>query len=238
MNSKVLIMKKSISVILVFFLTFPVFAQRSELGLFGGGSSYNGDLNPGSPFKVHRPPALGLFYRYNLDTRLAIKLGYTTGEIKNGNKDFSDYSDGGKISFHTSINELSAQFEINFYDFSIDGEENRISPYIFGGVGYTFFNSTTTYTGLTPPLQPDAEKNIKINSNTISFPFGVGIKFCPFRNVTTGFEWGIRKTTSDKLDGVYTDPYSVSAANDWYSFIGFWISYRINFFNSDRCYYY
>lgn len=239
-------MRKLITAILVLFVTFPVSAQRSEVGLFGGASYYNGDINPNNQFELSKKPfAYGLFYRYNFDSRLAIKLGYTKGELL-GNKDFSSsdvVSPPSNISFKTSINELSAQFEVNFYDFSIDGDRNRISPYIFGGMGLTFYNGTATYnisslpTAVTkPPTYPMFGPN-KINGSCISFPFGVGVKYCPFPNVTTGLEWGMRKTTTDKLDGVYTDPYRVSAANDWYSFAGFWISFRINFFNSERCYY-
>jgi len=239
-------MKKLMVVILVLFVTFTVSAQRSEVGLFGGVSYYNGDINPNNQFELSKKPfAYGLFYRYNFDTRLAIKLGYTKGELL-GNKDFS-FSDNGtsdnNISFTTSINELSAQFEVNFYDFSIKGDGNRISPYIFGGMGLTFYNGTAKYSDVLlptvvtrPPTYPMKDNNT-INGSCVSFPFGLGVKYCPFPNVTTGLEWGMRKTTTDKLDGVYTDPYRVSAANDWYSFAGFWISFRINFFNSERCYY-
>jgi len=236
-------MKKLIAVILVLFVTFSVSAQRREVGLFGGASYYNGDINPNNQFELFKKPfAYGLFYRYNFDSRLAIKLGYTKGELQ-GDKIFTEDIPVQDVSFNTKINELSAQFEVNFYDFSIDGDENRISPYIFGEMGLTFYNGTTTYeisslpTVVTrPPTFPMQNANT-INGYCVSFPFGVGVKFCPFKNVTTGLEWGMRKTTTDKLDGVYTDPYRVSAANDWYSFAGFWISFRINFFNSERCYY-
>ena len=132
------------------------------------------------------------------------------------------------MSFKTSLNELSAQFEVSFYDFSIEGDENRISPYIFGGVGLTSFKVKET----TPPVDKPEKRSV------FNFPFGLGVKFCPFKNVTTGLEWGMRKTATDKLDQVYTDPYRVSSANDWYSFAGVWISFRLNFFNSERCFYY
>jgi opacity protein-like surface antigen len=229
-------MKKLITVILVLLVTITVFAQRSEVGLFGGASYYNGDVNPGKPFELSKP-AYGVFYRYNFDTRLAVKLGYTKGDLQ-GRKTFIEPDasvtppvPGSSSSFKTSINELSAQFEVNFYDFSIDGDEHRVSPYIFGGVGLT--SSKVKESIINGTENTDFKDR---QSSFVSFPFGLGVKFCPFRNVTTGFEWGMRKTTTDKLDGVYTDPYRVSASNDWYSFAGIWISFRLNFFNIDRCY--
>ena len=74
-------MKKLITIIFVLFAGFTASAQRSEVGLFGGASYYNGDLNPNKPFELSRP-AYGLFYRYNFDTRLAVKLSYTKGDIQ------------------------------------------------------------------------------------------------------------------------------------------------------------
>lgn len=235
-------MKKLITVILVLFVTITVSAQHSEVGLFGGASYYNGDVNPGKPFELSKP-AYGVFYRYNFDTRLAVKLGYTKGDLQ-GRKTFIESDDnatppvlGSSSSFKTSINELSAQFEVNFYDFSIDGDEHRVSPYIFGGVGLTSFKvGELKYDEEINPNDGLQYPKYSKNGSFVSFPFGLGIKFCPFKNVTTGFEWGMRKTTTDKLDGVYTDPYRVSASNDWYSFAGIWISFRLNFFNTDRCY--
>lgn len=244
-------MRTLITVILFLFLTFSAFAQRSEVGLFGGASYYNGDLNPGTPFNLSHQPSYGLYYRYNFDSRLAIKIGYTKGELQDS-KIFTEATDGApatsttlaipasSISFKTPISELSAQFEVNFYDFSIDGDENRVSPYIFGGVGFLNYNGTVTYNNfnsLPTSIYPKDGANIIKKNIALSFPFGIGVKYCPFPNVTTGLEWGMRKTTSDKLDGVYTDPYRVSAANDWYSFVGFSISFRINF-SSDRCDFY
>lgn len=275
-------MRKIITTVLTFFVIFTVSAQRSELGLFVGAAYYNGDLNPGTPFQFSPQPAIGMFYRYNFDTRLAIKLGYMQGTLQDlkiftpatiGNPTIYD---NNFISFKTPVKEFSAQFEMNFCEFSIDGENNRISPYIFGGVGLTSYNGTViyyngildingnpVYTVNLPSQNISNSKKINYEGSfpgqisnfqttetgssgsykgtTVSLPFGIGVKYCPFRNVTTGLEWGIRKTASlgkdqsDNLDGVFTDPYRVSAGNDWYSFIGFWISYRIKF-SSDRCY--
>ncbi|NWJ52347.1 MAG: outer membrane beta-barrel protein [Bacteroidetes bacterium] len=222
-------MRKIITTVLTFFVIFTVSAQRSEIGLFGGASYYCGDLNPIIQFQLAKP-AVGLFYRYNFDERLAIKLGFTKGGLE-GNDDKTHFQPDRNYSFKSSVSELSAQFEVNFCNFSIEGKENSISPYIFGGIGLAS-NNITEISGVGVIL-PNPNP-----SQIISFPFGIGVKMCPLQNMTIGLEWGMRKTNTDNLDGDFgsINDNKVSTANDWYSFAGFSISYRLNFFNSNRCF--
>jgi opacity protein-like surface antigen len=241
-------MKKLFTIILFLLVTVNVSAQQFEAGLFGGGTYYNGDLNTNIHLKPFNKPDYGGFCRYNIDQRMAIKLGYMKGTIE-GEKMFP--SDPGIAiesttpasfftkSFETSINELSAQFEINFHNFSIDGEENRISPYVLVGVGLTLFKVEKDIT-IPTPIIPSPKLQ---NGTTVNFPIGVGVKFCPGRNITTGFECGVRKTFCNKLDNVFPDieipaslPYLVSTTNDWYAFAGIWVSFRLNFSKFNRCY--
>ena len=224
---------KLLMIFFILFVTFTVSAQRSEVGLFGGSSFYNGDINPINHFRLSKPQfAYGLFYRHNFDSRLAMKLSYTQGTLKDDDLS-SNFQPVRYISFTTLINELSAQFEVNFFDFSIDGENNRITPYIFGGVGLTAINVVNLTNVYIPGI---TDSKYGDNTTIASFPIGVGVKYCPVSNMALGFEWGIRKTNSSRLDGVHTDPYRSSAENDWYSFAGFSISFNLNILKSERCY--
>ena len=215
-------MKNLITVILFMLSTVVTYAQKNDLGLFAGSSYYTGDLNPGKPFN-RSLPAFGAFYRYNFTNRLAIKAGYTTTKLQS-----DDFKKDRRLSFKTNLSEVSAQFEVNFYEFRIDGEENRISPYIFGGFGEAFYK-----------VKESTNLNADKRTKTItSFPFGLGIKYNPIENVSVGLEWGLRKTEgtdADKIDAVYEPGVRVSTANDWYAFAGLLISVRLNFFQSDRC---
>jgi opacity protein-like surface antigen len=215
-------MRKLITVFLIILSSFATYAQRGDVGLFAGGSYYTGDLNPGEPFQKSLP-AFGVFYRHNFNNRLAVRMGYTGTTLK-GN----DFQQRG-ISFRTNLNEVSAQFEVNFNEFGIKADENRLSPYIFGGIGHTWFTANKDSLGIgTPP----------VSLNITSFPFGLGVKYNPTENVSMGLEWGLRKTSgkhADKIDNVYETGMRVSSAKDWYAFAGLWISIRLNFFNSERC---
>ena len=97
----------------------------------------------------------------------------------------------------------------------------------------------------------------------LSFPFGIGVKYSVNNVIGITLEWGMRKTTTDYLDDVSTvypndvngnpdnpspyppfDPsgnYSAgmqrgnSKDNDWYSFAGVSVIFRINFRGKARC---
>lgn len=215
-------MKKLITAILIMLSPIAMYAQKNDVGIFAGSSYYTGDLNPGTPFK-NTLPAIGAFYRHNFTNRLAIRAGYTTTTLK-GN-DFQNRS----FSFKTNLNEVSAQLEVNFYEFGIDREDNLLTPYIFGGMGNSWFK-VKEFSG-TKVKSP-------ITQRITNFPLGIGIKYNPIENVSVGLEWGLRKTTgvyADKIDFVYQPGDRISDATDWYAFAGLCISIRLNFFQSDRC---
>ena len=182
-------MKKLITFILVVFTYFASYAQNNDIGLFTGTSYYNGDLNPCRQFK-NISLAYGAFYRHNFTNRIALRAGFTSSNLK------SDDIQKRGYYFKTKLNEVSTQLEINFYEFGIDGEDNRISPYIFGGIGkswYTVKEFTTSTTGL------------PTNVSITNFPLGLGIKYNPIENISVGLEWGLRKTSgthADQIDDV------------------------------------
>jgi hypothetical protein len=216
------VMKKLITIILIMLCSVATYAQNGDIGLFAGSAYYTGDLNPGTPFK-NSTPAFGAFYRYIFNNRLALKAGYTGTTLKSN--DFQ----GRGLSFKTKLNELSAQLEVNFSEFGMSPGENRLSPYIFGGIGYSWFTARADSAGF---------KKDPLQTNITSFPFGLGIKYMPVENLSVGLEWGLRKTTgkeADRIDNVYEPGVRVSNAKDWYAFAGLWISFRLNFFKGERC---
>ena len=216
-------MKKLIIVFLVMLSSIAIYAQNGDIGLFAGSSYYTGDLNPGTPFNDCLP-AFGAFYRYNFNNRLAIKAGYIGTTLQS----FDFQIDRG-LSFSTKLNEISAQLEVNFAEFGIGVNEKRLSPYIFGGVGYTWFTARRDSIGINPK---------SIQANITSVPFGLGLKYTPVENLSIGLEWGYRKNfgqQADKIDNVYEPGVRISNAKDFYAFAGFWISFKLNFLKGERC---
>ena len=97
----------------------------------------------------------------------------------------------------------------------------------------------------------------------VAIPFGIGFKYSIGQRIGLALEWGMRKTFTDYLDDVstsyYFDATSVNSpdeaqllsdptmthdaymqrgnekTNDWYSFAGLTVTYKINLINKRKC---
>ena len=65
----------------------------------------------------------------------------------------------------------------------------------------------------------------------LSLPFGVGVKVNFPSRISAGAEWSFRKSFNDRIDGVENPSglHSLIHNNDWYSFLGIFITFK--FFN-------
>lgn len=206
-------------------MSIPLLAQRGELGVIGGGTYYVGDINPGMPFSM-TSPAYGILYRYNLNQRLTIRGTFWHGNLKS-----SDLTAGNTPnrlwSFDASVNEVSAQLELNFLPYITGGINSTFAPYLFGGAALLF---ESVVSNADPP------------SNLIipSMPFGMGVKISLSKRLCFGGEWGYRKTLTDKIDnmpGVDDKGRQLGdmSNNDWYSFAGITLTYALRLKDPKKC---
>jgi hypothetical protein len=230
---------QSIIVLLIaFFLSVQCFAQdRIEGGFFLGASYYNGDLNPdGHLYKAQ--PAVGGLVRVVLSNRLAFKGTLTALEIQgeypgpNIQYPSSSGSSSSRYSFKRSLADVSAQVEINFFDYDepFRRAETSFTPYLSGGLAYTVYRRYQTG-------EFDGSENPHF---ILSLPFGIGVKWKPVDWMHVGLEWSFRKTFVDDLDKTGAgdidpaDPYGFETPsdwhnNDWYSFAG--LSFTFDLFH-------
>ena len=212
-------MKRLFGFLLSILLTLSVSGQRSaDYGIFGGVSSYMGDINPNRLF--YSPgPAGGLFYRYNLHPRQSIRANIFLGGIKAKDIDFNnDFQNVRDSSFKGSVGELAVQFEFNFLPYSTQGKRWNYTPYFAAGAGIAYFNtdSPITYKQFQPVI-----------------PFSIGFKINIYKNLGLEAEYGFRKTFYDNFDGVKdkisqepNDKVSLYN-NDWYSFAGISFTWKM-----------
>ncbi len=181
-------------------------AQTIEVGLSGGGAYLLTDSVRAVPFEQPGWSAGGVV-RYNFNTRWSARFSYNYMNFKNV-KPFNDT---------LSINDVSLVGEFNFFDYDIGSEKNNISPYLFGGIS-----------GL----------SYKISSDTLrgnaALTFGVGLKYSLSDRIGMGFEWGMRKTFTDKLDRNDIDG-TFFYGSDWYNFTGISITYKFNVIKHGAC---
>jgi len=253
------------SLLVAFFLvviSLNVKAQAWEIGVFGGGSGYMGDLNQKNPLKVSGP-GLGAFVRYNFNGYISLGAGATYGMISAADSLSSNQQDRIRnLSFKTRLLEGSITAEFNFMEFVPSMSKNLYTPYILLGIAFTDFNPQTTYNGLTYNLRDYRTEGVAYKNTSVAVPLGVGFKYNIAGRLTLGASLGYRTTFTDYLDdvsGVYPDktqlPNATSIAlsdrsathvgvpgtqrgdlrpHDTYFFTGLSISYT---FITQRCFY-
>lgn len=245
-------MKKYLLFLLICCSATALHAQKTELGIFGGGSFYMGDLNPERPFELTQP-AYGLLYRHNFNNRVAVKANLLRGLLK-GDDLVTKYREERGINFSSEIYELAVMMEFNFLDYFTGSSHNYVSPYLFGGFGAFIFEPKASYNGTEYKLRQMETEGISYSRFAFAIPFGIGLKYSVGQVIGITMEWGMRKTTTDYIDDVSTvytgqtgppfDPsgnYDTgmqrgnSKDNDWYSFAGVSVVFRINFRGSADC---
>ena len=108
---------KNILFFCLFSLTITTISaqHKTDLGLFLGGSSYVGDINPDRQFYKPRPAA-GLLWRFNINKRFALRLNSTYVMLSGNTKDFPNQVLPYRpdASFSTNLLDFSSQLEFNF----------------------------------------------------------------------------------------------------------------------------
>jgi len=206
-------MKRIPWIFLFMALSIAASGQRNaDYGIFGGISSYLGDINP-SRLMYSPLPAGGVFYRYNFHPRHALRADIFAGGLKGNDLDFNnDFQQTRAASFSGVAGEIAVQFEFNFLPYSTAGKLWDWSPYFAVGAGVAFVSSDVL------SVQP-------------VIPFSGGIKVNIYKNMGLELEYGFRKSFYDNFDGLIdmVDPadYAWLHNNDWYSFLGIGFTWKI-----------
>ena len=203
---------------------FEAKSQIKEIGFFGGGSYYIGEIN--RSHYAQQQPAAGIVYKKNfLNKRTSLRLNLMYNQIK-----AEDFKSGigsqinRNLDFKNSIIEFGPVLEVNFFEY-IPGQDNVEiggygTPYFFFGASLIRTNPKakfrTDYDGDWLALQPlgtegqetSFNPQKKYSRNQIVIPFGLGVKVNLSHHVCLAFEYGIRKTFTDYIDdvsGLYPD---------------------------------
>lgn len=215
-----IIFKKTI--ILLFILSqINILAQpkRHEIGAFIGTAYYMGDLNNSKLFYMPSP-AFGILYRYDINSRYALKLTGTYATLRgDDSKSENTYQKQRAHSFSTRITEVSPMIEFNFLPFYAASRQEYYSLYVTAGVGILFMQSPSSF-----PIHP-------------VIPFGLGFKYGVNKRIVIAAEWTYRKTFTDYIDQLPPDEYGTSGGStvkqrsydnskDWYSFAGITFTYK------------
>ena len=233
-------MKKLITLIAMVLVTTSLFSQgvskRHEIGVFGGGSYYLGDLNEGSVIG-EISPGYGIVYRYLLNDRWAFRIHGKRGTVRGDDANNKEEYQSRNLMFKSPVTEFGAMIELNFLEYEPGSENKKFTPYLFGGVSIFAFNPKAKFDGpwkrTTPgepyggwyelqPLGTEGQGTTEYNDREpytltqVSIPFGLGLKWNVTNSFSLGLEWGMRKTFTDYIDDVsktYVDPNLLASEN-------------------------
>ena len=175
---------------------------------------YLGDMAPTIPQTSFIPPAIGPIVRYNFNMRNSLRAHAVFYELAGSGEIFG----GTAAEFQSSFVDLGLDFEFNWWPYQTAHRKTKYSPYVTAGLGY----------GLN--LSSEGKSHLYL-------PFGVGVKADLWRKLSGGIEVSMRKTFTDKIDGVYNPGgeggQTPMANTDWYMFTGFFLTYKIFRYNDD-----
>lgn len=194
---------------------------RFDIGGGVGMTGYLGDANT-SNLLSHPGWDVQALLRYISNPRWAFKTNFYVGGISGNSADMTNvFPQDMNFKFNTTFYEIGELAEFNFFNYGM-GERyrqlKRCSPYITAGLSMLLW-------------QTDGKAGF-----TVAIPMGVGVKYKLSQRVNLGFEFLMKKTLSDKVDGeLGADPYGIKHAfmknTDWISTMTFTISYEF----SERC---
>lgn len=191
------------------FLTISTQAQRGfELGAWLGITNYFGDLNTDFDWS-NVGPAGGVGLRYNFNERVCLKFGANFGKISADDAGSANtFERARNLSFQSILVDGIAQLEFNFLPYFHGSKDQGWTPYLFGGLGVSYFNPKTEIDGELVELRPlGTEGQFKGDEYfTVSggWVYGFGLK------IDLTYEWSLnleisgRRVFSDYLDDVST----------------------------------
>jgi len=120
-------------------------------------------------------------------------------------------------SFTASFVDMAAVYEFNFTPYKTSNRKNNQSFYTSVGLGYQLALS---------------------GGSQITIPFSMGYKFNVGKKLSAGLEISSRKTFFDKkIDGIMNyemeEKFHLVGNNDWYTFAGIFMSYKIFNYRED-----
>lgn len=204
----------SVLVVVLMATADPAQAQRyyksTEYGVGVGVSQYFGDLNPNYGFK-HIRPAYAALYKKNFNPYISLSGTATYTDV--GYKDaYSpiEYQRQRNLSFTSSIIEVAAMGEFNFFWFETGDKQRRVTPFLTLGVAGFYYNPMVVYNSKAYSLKDlgtegqntAAYKDRKYSNFGIAFPVGAGVKWWLSPGVNMSFHVLNRFTVNDYIDDV------------------------------------
>jgi opacity protein-like surface antigen len=210
---KSVLKKSAAAAILIVSSTSFVHAQtdlsKYEVGISGGVMVYQGDLTPEKigAYKTMKPQFAFHVYRI-MSPAFSLRFNFNRGKLYGDDAKYAnpDWRRQRNFNFTTPVTEFSVQGVWNV----LQARSPRFSPYIFGGVGFSFVkikrdwsNMNTTIFGDGSDVQAGLAVDAATNTpRTIPvIPVGAGVRYALNDRFSLNLETSYRLSFTDYLDG-------------------------------------
>jgi hypothetical protein len=175
-------------------------AQKTELGLHAGASTYYGDLAPSvSLNEIH--PAFGFFMRRNLSNTWAIRTELNRYTVSGNDNNFA-YNAARNLSFQSHINEAAMVIEFNYLKYGPYVLDKKYTSYVYAGIAGFNYNPQANLRGVWYDLRDYRTEGVSYNTLALAIPFGIGFKYMASKKFAFECQLGFRRTFTDYLDDV------------------------------------
>lgn len=207
-------------------------SQINEIGVFGGGSNFIGDVGA-TDYINPNAPSLGIIYKWNKSKRHSWRASIIYSDLKSYDSKSDDPRRKQRdYDFDSNLLELSAGLEFTFLDFDLHTGEKVATPYLYSGIAFAKHDDFYYLNGIQTPDNA--------TSWAVGIPMALGFKASIIEGFVFGIEVGARYTFSDSLEGSFpANPnkqeyqFGNINNNDWYVFSGLTLTYT---FGQNPCY--
>ena len=193
------------------FIAFAAQAQQPSkysVGINFGTFIYNGDLSPWKAGSWKTPAFVwGLTAHRNISSTMAARLELNFGKLRGDEAKYvhPEYHQYRAFAFNSNVTEIVLAAEYRPL-----GNDKKVSPYVFGGVGYAGMKISRDYSRFNadyfinePLLKEGLAQDIATSPpNAVAiFPVGLGLKYAINHKFSLHGEAAHRFSRSDYIDG-------------------------------------
>ncbi len=186
---------------------------KYEIGLSAGTLVYQGDLTPSTfgSFKTLKP-SISIYGARIINPYFSVRANLTFGKLAGDDAKYASpaWRRERNFNFSSPLTEVSVQAVWNIFGNNGNTESRGFSPYLFGGLGYTFLNIRRDWSKMNTTVY-SAESTVQAGLNADSahalprgipvIPLGVGVRYPITSSLSVSAEAAYRVTFTDYLDG-------------------------------------
>jgi hypothetical protein len=228
-----------------------VSTPKWEVGVNVSAFIYQGDLAPSKIGSYKTPGAgFGIYANRILNDWFSLRTSFVFGELRGDDSKYASpaWRQQRNLNFRTSVYEFSEMIVWNIlgnnYDRSngYDRTGSRLTPYLFGGIGYSFlhirrdaskFNTHYFVAGSKEAVGLAADEAHSLPKGIPVIPVGAGVRYGLSQALSATAEIAYRATFTDYLDGF--SKVANPSRNDHYYSVSVGLVYRFGTINTLKC---